>query len=254
MTVIVEDVTVEALEIDGPSSVRYAENGIGPVATYSLLRAIAPVDEWVLPGADGGEFSISANGELTFNRPPDFENETDVAGENTYRVTITAYAGTESKTEFVLVRVTDVNELPEFDEGETATRSVEPDAELNSLIPNPVKATDPDKGAGLTYRLEAVPAPPFQIDQWTGQLSVSGTIDQNLASYTMTVFVTDNADADGNYDTTADDRITVTINVGDGGRKQRTSILSRTGYFQHCRKYHDGPGCWHPGYRHRRRQ
>ena len=214
VTVVVTDETVEALEIDGPSAVRYPENGTDPVATYSLLRANDDVDDWVLSGADADQFDIDdTTGELTFKRAPDFEKPTDVAEENTYRVTITAYAGTQSKTEFVFIRVTDVNERPEFDEGETATREVEPDAEVSDLVGDPVKATDPDKNAGLTYSLEATPAPPFQIDQWTGQISVSGAIDSTRASYTMTVFVTDGADADGNSDTTADDRITVTVNV-----------------------------------------
>ena len=225
VTVIVEDVAVEALEIDGPSAVRYAENGTGPVATYNLLRTTETVD-WVLSGADGDQFSINdANGELTFNSPPDFENPTDVAEENTYRVTITAYAGNESKTEFVFIRVTDVNEKPEFNEGETTTRSVEPDAELNFVINPKVEATDPDKNAGLTYSLEATPAPPFQIDQWTGQISVSGAIDSNRASYEMTVFVTDGLDDEGNTDTTADDRITVTVTVAGGGSSNNVPVF-----------------------------
>ena len=218
MTVIVIDQTVETLEIDGPSAVRYAENGTDPVGTYSLLRANATVEKWVLSGADADQFDIDdANGELTFKTSPDFENPTDVAEKNTYRVTITAYAGDQSKTEFVFIRVTDVNEPPTFDDGETTTREVEPDAALNSLIDDPVKATDPDKNAGLAYSLEATPAPPFQIDQWTGQISVSGAIDSNRASYEMTVFVTDSQNADGETDTTADDRITVTVNVAGGG-------------------------------------
>ena len=230
VTVTVADETVEALEIDGPSAVRYAENGTGPVGTYSLLRANAAVDDWVLSGADADQFNIDdTTGELTFKRSPDYENSTDVAEENTYRVTITAYAGTQSKTEFVFVRVTDVNEPPTFDEGETATRSVEPDAELNFVINPKVEATDPDKNAGLTYSLEATPAPPFQIDQWTGQLSVSGAIDQNQASYTMTVFVTDGQNADGETDTTADDRITVTVNVAGGGNNAPEFPSTETG-------------------------
>ena len=230
VTVVVTDEKVEALEIDGPSAVRYAENGTGPVGTYSLLRANDDVDDWVLSGADADQFDIDDNtGELTFKRSPDYETPTDVAEENTYRVTITAYAGTESKTEFVFVRVTNVNEKPEFDEGETTTRTVERDAGADDLIGDAVNATDPDKNAELTYSLEATPAPPFQIDEWTGQLSVSGPIDQNQASYTMTVFVTDGQNADGETDTTADDRITVTVNVAGGGNSAPEFPSTETG-------------------------
>ena len=154
LTVVVTDETVEALEINGPSAVRYPENGTDAVGTYSLERAQAAVDDWVLSGADADQFDVDdTTGKLTFKRSPDFENPTDVAEENTYRVTITAYAGTESKTEFVFIRVTNVNEPPEFDEGATATRDVEPDAALNSLIGDPVTATDPDKNDYPSYSL-----------------------------------------------------------------------------------------------------
>ena len=217
MRVTVVDVQPEELEISGPSAVRYPENSTDPVASYSLLNADAPVDEWVISGADGDEFSIDANGELTFNSPPDFENKRDVAGENTYRVTITVYAVTQSKTEFVLVRVTDINEPPAFDEGETATREVELDAELNSLVGAEVTATDPDVGDYPSYSLPDTATLPFAISEYSGQLSVDGAIDANRASYSVVVLVTDNADADDNYDTTEDHRITVTINVADGG-------------------------------------
>ena len=114
--VTVVDVEVEALEIRGPSAPKYPENGAGPVATYSLEGGSGEV-EWHLSGADGGEFSISENGVLTFNSSPDYENPTDAAEENAYLVTITADRGGDSKTEFVRVRVTNVNEPPEFDEG-----------------------------------------------------------------------------------------------------------------------------------------
>ena len=230
MTVVVTDETVEALEIEGPSAVDYAEGGDGPVATYTLerLHAIASVDEWVLSGADGDEFDISAGGVLTFKRSPDYEDPTDAAEENAYLVTITAYSGGDSKTEFLRVQVTDVNEPPTFDEGATATRSVEPDAAVDSNIVGWIEATDPD-GDDLKYRLEAVPTPPFQIDPNIGKLSVSRAIDQNQASYTMTVFVTDNEDADGNSDTTDDARITVTVNVAGGGNTAPEFPSTETG-------------------------
>ena len=209
------------MEIDGPSAVDYAENGTEPVATYTLEGpyATAPVDEWVLSGADGDEFTISATGELTFKRSPDFENPTDVGGggdngdrpDNAYLVTITAYAGTESKTEFVRVQVTNVNEPPEFDEGATADRSVDRSIGVNQVFGDPVTATDPD-GDSLTYTLPDAATLPFSISQYTGQLSVSGTIDRTRTSYPVAVIVTDN-----DPDNSEDDRIIVTVNVAGGG-------------------------------------
>ena len=214
--VTVVDVEVEALEIRGPSAVEYSENGTDPVATYRLESGSESV-EWFLSGADAGEFSLSQVGELTFNIPPDYENPTDVAEENAYLVTITADRGGASKTEFIRVKVTNVNEPPEFDEGETATRSVGRDAEVNHLIGEPVAATDPDEEVYLTYTLPDAQTLPFSISEYTGQLSLSGTLPQDRSSYTVAVLVTDGQDAAGNSDTSEDDRITVTINVeGDG--------------------------------------
>ena len=214
--VTVVDVEVEALEIRGPSAVEYSENRTDPVATYRLESGSGSV-EWFLSGADAGAFSLSQGGELTFNIPPDYENPTDVAEENAYLVTITADRGGASKTEFIRVKVTNVNEPPEFDEGETATRSVGRDAEVNHLIGEPVAATDPDEDGSLTYTLPDAQTLPFSISGYTGQLSLSGTLLQDRSSYTVVVLVTDGQDAAGNPDTSEDDRITVTINVeGDG--------------------------------------
>ena len=213
VSVTVTDVSGEVSEISGPSVVDYAENRTDAVATYAFtLQGVTAPAEWSLSGADGGEFDISATGELTFKRSPDYEAPTDAAGENAYLVTITAYKGSESKTEFVRVRVTDVNEPPEFDEGNTATRSVDRSASVNQVFGALVKATDPD-GDVLTYTLESAQLYPFDIEPYTGQLYVSEALDDAEPSYTVSVSVSDGRDADGNIDPSADDRITVTINV-----------------------------------------
>ena len=164
-----------------------------------------------MSGADGNEFNISAAGELTFKRSPDFETPTDTDEENDYLVTITAYTSTNSKTEFVRVQVTDVNEPPEFDEGTTATREVATDAEVEDLVGEVIEATDPDDGDFLSYSLPDDATLPFTISEYTGQLSVDDTIDSTRTSYSVAVIVTDN-DPDGSED----DRIIVTVNVTSG--------------------------------------
>ena len=213
VTVIVEDSTVEPLEIEGPTSVRYPENSTDAVAAYTLKGTTAS-HTWHLSGRDAGEFSLSSSGVLTFKNPPDYENPADTAGENAYLLTISADTADDSKTEFVRVTVTDVNEPPEFDEGGTATRKVEHDAELNDPVGGPVTATDPDQDASLTYSLSDAATLPFAISEYTGQLSVSGALDTNRSSYTVTVLVADGKDDNGDYDIDdVDDRITVTINI-----------------------------------------
>ena len=122
-----------------------------------------------------------------------------------------------------------MNEPPAFDEGETAIREVGHDAQLNSLIGEPITATDPDKGASLTYTLPDADTLPFSISEYTGQLSVSGALAQNRPSYTVAVLVTDSEDADGDTDTSEDDRITVTINVAGAGNDAPEFPSTETG-------------------------
>ena len=223
VTVTVVDVPNEALEIDGPSAVRYAENGTGSVAKYSLTDPTETV-QWVLSGADGNEFNIDSDGALTFNESPDYENPTDTDAKNDYLLTITAYTLTDAKTEFVRVQVTDINEPPAFDEGNTATRSVDSTAEVTDPFGDPILATDPDDHL-LTYRLPD-DFLPFSISPSTGQLWVDDELAENIDSYLVTVEVTDGADAEGIHDphdpdgpggSNTDDTIIVTVNVDGAG-------------------------------------
>ena len=61
-----------------PYEVSYAENGEGPVATFSATDPDADADdiEWSLGGPDDGLFEIDG-GVLTFKESPDFEAPTD---------------------------------------------------------------------------------------------------------------------------------------------------------------------------------
>ena len=215
VSVTVADVPGEVLEIHGPTAVDYAENSTDAVHTYTVSNADAPV-AWSLLGDDADRFSISDTGELTFNTPPDYENPTDADGENDYLLSIivTETGGDEAKIEPVRVEVTDVNEPPAFDEGETASRSVGENAAPGTDIGTAVAATDADNGDILTYSLGGGDADSFSIVETSGQLQTSAPLDhETRTSYTVTVTVSDGKDAEGNPHTTADDTITVTINV-----------------------------------------
>ena len=226
----------EALEILGPSAIDYPENSTDAVYTFTLSGSEGPVT-WSPPsGTDGDNFAISETGTLTFISPPDYENPLDLDGggrhkdqpDNGYLVAITVEDGTDIKTEHVKVRVTNVNEPPEFDEGLETTISVDSDIGSSQQVGDPYTATDPDEAAFLTYSLSTNTLP-FEIDQYNGQLSTKSTLTQfDRTSYTVTVLVTDNADDEGDADTATDDQITITINIVDGGSSNNAPTFPST--------------------------
>ena len=97
------------LRVSGLSSVDRAENET-QVATYTASVADAARVTWSVSGDDMSAFRIS-NGNLMFRTAPDYENPTDMGGDNTYMVTVMASAGGESDMIDVTVTVTNVEEL-----------------------------------------------------------------------------------------------------------------------------------------------
>ena len=77
----------------------------------------------------------------------------------------------------------------------------------------PVTATDAD-GDSLTYALSGSDA--FAIGADTGQITVVAALNyETKSSYALTVTVSDGKNAAGEADASADDTITVTVNVGN---------------------------------------
>ena len=110
VTINVTDVD-NLVHITGISSVDYAENGTGPVASFTAFDEDGHTIEWSLSGPDNDPFTISG-GVLSFREPPDYENPESVANgaqpaaRNVYGVIIRAAGGTRDVT----VTVTDVDE------------------------------------------------------------------------------------------------------------------------------------------------
>ena len=57
----------------------YAENGMGPVATYTAYDPEGQGIDWDVRGTDSALFSIDENGVLTFKDSPNYEDPKDVA-------------------------------------------------------------------------------------------------------------------------------------------------------------------------------
>ena len=109
VTITVTDVD-EGFEVSGLGAVDYAENGTGPVATYSATDPESASITWSLEGDDAGDFDISSSGVLTFGSLPDYENPADADTDNVYEVTVKASDGTNEDTWDITVTVTDVDE------------------------------------------------------------------------------------------------------------------------------------------------
>ena len=96
------------------AAIEYAENGMGPVATYTAVDPEGESIVWSLTGDDMAGFSIE-NGVLTFKSSPDFESPQGGGANgtsNTYEVTVQASDGGENTTamEEVTIEVTNVEE------------------------------------------------------------------------------------------------------------------------------------------------
>ena len=102
----------DPVHITGVSSVRYAENGTDPVASFTAFDEAGHVITWSVSGDDDHLFTIE-DGVLAFRQPPNYEDPQSVvestllSARNVYRVTVEAAGGTRRVT----VTVTDVDDV-----------------------------------------------------------------------------------------------------------------------------------------------
>ena len=109
VTIMVTDGPDNAV-ITGSTSVDYAENGTGPVATFSATDQDGDAIVWSLGGDDMGDFTIEG-GVLAFKSSPNYESPVSasvgtLADRNVYNVMVEATGGSEDVT----VTVTNVDE------------------------------------------------------------------------------------------------------------------------------------------------
>ena len=205
VTITVTDVD-EAQVITGDAAPNYAENGTGPVATYTATDPESATITWSLEGDDAADFEISASGVLTFGSPPDHENPADADQDNVYEVTVKASAGTNEDTLDVTITVTNVDEGFEV----SGTAAVDY-AENGTAAVATYSATDLES-ATITWSLEGDDAADFEISAGGMLTFVSSPDHENPAD----------ADRDNVYEVTVkasdgtnEDTLDVTITVTD---------------------------------------
>ena len=200
----------EMPELTGETSIDYAENGTGAVATYSARDPEGEEISWSLAGTDAGAFEGSDGGVLTFREAPDHEQPVDANGNNEYVVTVVASDGNPLLDARLPVKVTvkDVNE-PVTLTGGPATPAVPEHAGTSVAT---YVAFDPE-GARLGWSLAGRDAGDFQISDG-GVLSFRVEPDYEARSvYSLSVSVSDGVTAN-----TATQNVTVTVeNVEEAG-------------------------------------
>ena len=118
------------------------------------------------------------------------------------------------------------NSEPQFDNGDSATRSVDENATAGTNVGGAIAATDAD-GDALTYALTGSDA--FAIGASTGQVTVAAALDhETQSSYTLTVSVSDGKNASGEADASEDDSITVTVSIGNVDEAGTVSLDPQT--------------------------
>ena len=129
----------EPPDLRGPVAVDYEEKETGPVASYTAVDPERATIGWTLAGTDQDDFAVSSRGVLTFSAVPDYETPTDSGGDNTYEVTVRASDGTNSPTEAVTVRVTNLDE-----EGTITLETTDVRPQLGAVVEATLE--DPDGG------------------------------------------------------------------------------------------------------------
>ena len=154
-----------------------------------------------LDGTDKDSFEIDSSTGQLFTK----SGVTLTVGAS-HSVTVVANDGEDTASIAVTIRVVPPpNNVPAFDEGETATRSVRDNATPFTNVGEPVTATDADEDDTLTYTLEGEDAASFVILPDSGQIFTKpGVTLTEGATHSVTVVANDGKDKG---------RIAVTIEI-----------------------------------------
>ena len=175
------DVTVAVTEVDegpeitGRTTYTVAEGQELSGATFSATDPEDPtieVTNWRTSGTDGGDFTMSEDGELSFRSTPDYERPADSNRDNVYIFTVQVSDGSNYGSLDVTVTVTDLNETnPEVSGRDTLSVRENVTSTLYTY-----SARDMDRDAEITWSVRGTDSDDFTIGE-NGELSFSGSPD-----------------------------------------------------------------------------
>ena len=172
VTVTVTDVN-EGPVISGTAEYTVRENHAAVLGTYAGRDPEDPTLEltnWRTSGTDGGDFTMSEDGELSFRNTPDYERPADSNRDNVYEVTVRASDGSYYGNFDVTVTVEAVNEPPDITGDIEITYHENGDRALETY-----RATDPEK-TDITWGLSGRDAGAFAISE-SGELTFRNVPD-----------------------------------------------------------------------------
>ena len=215
------DVTVtvtavdEGPEINGTTTYTVTEGQELTGATFTARDPEDPtidVTNWRTSGTDGGDFTMSQDGELSFRSTPDYERPADSNRDNVYLVTVQASDGRNYGSLDVTVTVTDQNESNPVVSGRD-TLSVR---ENTTSTLYTYSARDMDRGAEIMWSVKGTDSDDFTIGD-TGELSFSNNPnhEQPADSNSDNVYEITVVASDGSNEGVLDVDVTVTeVNEG----------------------------------------
>ena len=215
------DVTVavtavdEGPEITGATTYTVAESQELTGATFTARDPEDPtidVTNWRTSGTDGGDFTMSQDGELSFRSTPDYERPADSNRDNVYLVTVQASDGRNYGSLDVTVTVTDQNESNPVVTGRD-TLSVR---ENTTSTLYTYSARDMDRNAEIMWSVRGADSDDFTISD-TGELSFSNNPnhEQPADSNSDNVYEITVVASDGSNEGVLDVDVTVTeVNEG----------------------------------------
>ncbi|WP_170132316.1 beta strand repeat-containing protein, partial [Hoeflea marina] len=139
---------------------------------------------------DDARFTVDADGTVRVAAGAGFDYETEASIDIV--VTATSQDGSTSTQGFALA-VTDVNEaaVSAVSDSDAASNSVDENAAIGTSVGVTAFASDPDGTATVSYRLSDDAGGRFAIDAATGEVTVAGPLDRELAaSHTIEVTAT----------------------------------------------------------------
>ena len=205
----------EGPEITGRTTYTVAE---GQELSGAIFSATDPEDptievtNWRTSGTDGGDFTMSEDGELSFRSTPDYERPADSNRDNVYIFTVQVSDGSNYGSLNVTVTVTDLNETdPEVSGMDALSVRENTTSTLYTY-----SARDMDRDAEITWSVRGTDSDDFTIGE-NGELSFSSSPDHEQPAdadsdnvYEITVVA-----SDGQNEGTLDVTVTVTeVNEG----------------------------------------